>query len=82
MEVLYHHFVFDTSAMSAFGTGEPSMPTIYVNRNGVAFLEHTRKSWSAPRLRHIDRIETRRLAQKYGLTGILEILDSKTCGCW
>ena len=74
MEVHHHGFVFETDAMSAFSTGEPTIPTIYINQNGLAFLERTRKCWVTSRLRHIGRMEARRLAIKYRLHGILEIL--------
>ena len=80
MVVNHHGFVFDTDTMSAFSTGERSTPTIYINENGLAFLERTRKCWVGPRLRHLQRMETRRLAVKYGLKGILEILDGQMCG--
>ncbi len=75
MEITHHQFVFNTDNMTAFATGSPSIPTIYMNENGLAFLELSRKSWLAPRMRFLGRMEARRLALLYRLRGILEILD-------
>ena len=77
MEIMHHGFGFNTDTMAAFSTGAPSIPTIYINPDGLAFLEQSRNSWVSPRLRYLGRMEARRLAIYYGLNGILEILNRK-----
>ena len=77
MEITHHGFVFNTDNMTAFATGAPATPTIYMNENGLAFLQISRDFWPIPRMRHISRIETKRLSVLYGVNGILEILNCR-----
>ncbi|HVT81636.1 MAG TPA: hypothetical protein VHM90_13395, partial [Phycisphaerae bacterium] len=43
------------------------MPTIFVNQNGLCFLEQSRKSWKASRIKHLPANEARRYADTFQL---------------
>ena len=53
MKVKLRHFEFDTDEMSRYSTGVTSMPFIFVNENGTAFMETTRQSWATAKVRHL-----------------------------
>src|SRR4051812_25610824 len=57
----------DTSAMAAFATGQEQTPFIYLDPEGLCFLQYHRARWEEPRIRCIPRHEAIRLANLYHL---------------
>jgi hypothetical protein len=57
----------DTEQMSAFATGHPFTPHIYVDRDQECFVAQHRNGWTEPKLRYVPRHEARRLAELYNV---------------
>jgi hypothetical protein len=74
MKVKIGEFEFDTHEMSAYPTGVPPIPTIFVSRTGAAFLQTIRPHWPEPRVRYLGRAEALRLANAYRIPGLRERL--------
>jgi hypothetical protein len=53
--------------MTAFATGHPFTPHIYVGRDQECFVAQHRTGWPEPKLRYVPRHEARRLADLYHL---------------
>jgi hypothetical protein len=77
MKVYIGRFDYETDNMAAYATGVASMPVIYVNENGAAFLEVMRPHWELPKVRYLRRTEALRLAQTCHLEGLMEQLRGR-----
>lgn len=62
MKIKLREFELDTDEMAPFATGIPTMPMIYVNLSGAAFVLIVRRHWDAPKVRRLGRTEALRLA--------------------
>jgi len=62
--------------MRAFPTGVEWMPTIFVNDNGLCFLERTRKSWETSQITHLHRREAKRYSETFQLHELKAYLAS------
>jgi hypothetical protein len=74
MKVKIGQFELDTNEMSAYTTGVPTLPVIFVSQNGAAFVQSTRPHWPEPRIRYVGRAEARRLADYYRIASLKERL--------
>ena len=75
MKVKLRQFEFDTAEMSAYPTGVPSMPLIFVSSTGAAFVQTVRPHWPEPKVRYLGRSEALRLADSCGIPGLKERLS-------
>jgi len=78
MKVFIRQFEYDTDQMTAFSTGISSMPAIFVNDNGAAFLQISRRHWEAPKFRHLPRSEAFRLAESCRIPGLKEFVRARS----
>jgi len=60
----------DTDQMTAFATGHPYTPHIYIDRDQECFVAQHRNGWTEPKLRYVPRHEARRLAELYHLADL------------
>ena len=65
---------YDTTNMTQFETGQPCLPKIYVNTDGLIFLETHRDGWLEPRMRRIPRFEALRIAALYHVDNLRHFL--------
>ena len=74
MKINLGQFVMDTDDMAALPTGIATMPVIYVNVNGAAFLESQRPHWQQHKVRRLDRAEAMRIANTCNLASLKDYL--------
>jgi hypothetical protein len=76
MEVIYRNFLFETDLMRAFATGLPAMPTIFVNENGLCFVQRNRRQWEQPKVGHLRHSEAMRYADTFQLAELKSFLET------
>src|SRR4051812_1523201 len=76
MKVKVRRFELDTDEMTAFSTGIPTIPVIYVSLSGDAFAQTFRRCWPEPKVRPLGRTEALRLAMSFKIPGLRERLMS------
>ena len=67
----------DSADMTAFPTGHPFTPEVYVDSEQECFVAQHRAGWAEPKMRYVPRHEARRLADLYHLEALKAALAEK-----
>src|ERR1035437_7492252 len=67
----------DSADMTAFPTGHPFTPEVYVDSEQECFVAQHRAGWPEPKMRYVPRHEARRLAELYHLEDLKATLAEK-----
>jgi hypothetical protein len=65
---------YRTSEMTAFETGDPATPTVYLSRDRDCVFVVTADPWKRARVHQADAVEIKTLAARYHLPELLVAL--------
>ena len=77
MQFVHRGREVNTANMTAFSTGHPFTPQIFVDREMECFVAQHRAGWPEPKMRYVPRHEARRLAELYHLEDLKAALAEK-----